>query len=689
MSQKKRLIMDIMNKIKKLIIGMLVIITIVGITSCGDEFLDEELTTSYNTQYFKTDEGIQSLATALYANPRWLYGYEWAYATTQYGCDEFTNGSDLTSEPWNKYDARFGASAITTAMGAANNNCPNVSQLWDQMYYGIGTANLVIKNADYVKAEDVKNKCLGEAYFLRGYNYYRLFAQYGGVVLQLEPVEGVVRNFKRSSDEETLNQVIADLEKAYELLPEAEWRGEGTWTKPLGAHMLAKALLFRCSERCDTWNSKYKTADLEKIITLCDYTISKRPLAANFRELWAWTGVDCAAEKNPEILMSCQHNSDKTTVGRFGNRIYAYFTPQFSNFSGWVKRGAFVGLDFQRCRPTEYNYSTYDNVNDSRLWKSFKTIYNANQTNATKNPGTNAAYNTAVGDVAILFILNKPTDARFDNNAKGKFGKNGVSTFVNPETGKDVPNAFALYENGKYTMDTYNLTKTTTNVFCGLSKAEDGSRSAEKGDSYRDVIMARTGETYLIKAEALVRQAKYNEAISVINVLRNRAAWKAGEDREDYTDGTAAFESNALFADAANKTYYKGFSKKSSYYLSTGIPKTIDASNMSVSSYTSLPAEDEAILTKLGVSGDKDRMINFILNERTRELNGEFVRWEDLSRTKTLVVRAKAFNEVASPFIQEKHLLRAIPQSFIDGLVNEDGSILTDEQKAAWQNPGY
>lgn len=678
-----------MNKIKNILPVILAIITMVSVTSCGDEFLNEELNTSYNTHYFQTEEGIQSLATALYANPRWLFGYEWAYATTQYGCDEFTNGSDLTSEPWNKYDARFGASAITTAMGAANNNCPNVGQLWDQMYYGIGTANLLIKNADYITNQEIKNKCLGEAYFLRGYNYYRLFAQYGGVVLQLEPVEGVVRNFTRSNEEETLNQVIADLEKAYEFLSEAEWRGEGTWTKPLGAHMLAKALLFRCSERCDSWNSDYKTADLAKIITLCDYTISKRPLANNFRELWAWTGVDCNAEKNPEILMSCQHNADKSTVGRFGNRIYAYFTPQFSNFSGWVKRGVFAGLDFQRCRPTEYNYSTYDNVNDSRLWKSFKTVYNANQLNATKNPKTSAAYNTAVGDAAIIFIMNKPNDHRFDNSAHGKFGKNGVSTFVNPETGKDVPNAFALYDGGNYSMDTYNLTRTTSNVFCGLNKAEDGSRSAEKGDSYRDVIMARTGETYLIKAEALVRQGKYSEAIGVLNVLRARASWKAGEDREDYTDGTAAFESNALFTDAVNKTFYKAFSKKSSYYLSTGIEKTTSASDLSISSHTSLPAEDEAILTKLGVSGDKDRMINFILNERTRELNGEFVRWEDLSRTKTLVKRAQTFNEVAAAFINEKHLLRAIPQAFIDGLLNEDGTNLTDEQKAAWQNPGY
>lgn len=677
-----------MNKIQKLLYGTLIVAAVVVVPSCSDSFLDEELTTAYSTQYFETEEGLQALSTALYANIRWHFGYEWAYGITQYGVDEFTNGSDLTNEPWNKYDARLGASEITTAMGAANKNCSHVGQLWDQLYYGISTANLLISNAEKITNENIRNICLGEAYFLRGYNYYRLFAQYGAVVLQTEPVAGVVRNFTRATEEETLNQVIADLEKAYELLPEDEWRGKGTWTKPLGAHMLAKALLFRCSERCDTWNTSYTSADLDRIITMTDYTISKRPLAANFRDLWAWTGVDCQAEMNPEILMSCQHNADGTTKGRYGNRIYSMFNPQFSNWSGWVKRGVFIGLDFQRCRPTEYNYSSYDNVNDSRLWKSFRTVYNANQINKTKKPdGT--SYNVAVGDPAILFILNKKSDTRFASEAHGKLGKNGVSSFVNPATGKDVPNAFALYENGSYTLDTYNLTKTTSNVFCGLSKFEDGSRTGEKNDSYRDVIMARTGETYLIKAEALVRQGKYQNAIAVVNQLRARAQWNAGEDRAAYTDGTAAFENNSLYADDTNKNYYKAFSKTSSYYLSTGIAETTDASDLQIASYGSLPAEDEAILTKLGVSGDKDRMINFILNERTRELNGEFIRWEDLSRTKTLVKRAKAFNEVAAEFVAEKHFLRPIPQGFIDGLMNDDGSNLSDDQKAAWQNTGW
>ena len=126
------------------------------------------------------------------------------------------------------------------------------------------------------------------------------------------------------------------------------------------------------------------------------------------------------------------------------------------------------------------------------------------------------------------------------------------------------------------------------------------------------------------------------------------------------------------------------------YYLSNpDQPVTTEASNLTNWSWEKLPAEDEAILSKLGVTDQKQRAIQFILNERTRELIGEWQRWETLSRTKSLVPRAKAFNTEAAPNIQDRHNYRPIPQSFIDGLKNEDGSDLSDEQKKAWQNPGY
>ena len=706
----------------KIVCGALSMLALMGTTSCGDDFLKEDAGHLYTDALLETQDGALAMAAGLYGNIRWHFGYEWAYGITLYGCDEFTNGADLTAEPWNTYDNRLQPLDCTTALGAANNNCPPVSGLWNQMYYGISTANLVISKAGQVSDEDTRNKALGEAYFLRGYNYYRLFAQYGGVVIQTEPANGdVKKNFTRSTAEETLNQVIADLEQAYQLLPTSKWRGNGTWTKYTAAHFLAKALLFRQSERNASWNGSYdKNADLNRVISLCDEVIKACPLAANYGDLYAnWTGVNCPNEGLDEILMAAEHNADATTQGRFGNRTYNYFSPQFSNFSGgWIKRGAYIGeMDFQRCRPTEYTYSAFDNVNDARMWKTFKTVYGLNnQQNSVADLqakyGLTAEQCPTTGDEGAIFILNKKSDHRFDGEPYGTFGRGGQDhTFINPETGKWVPNAFINFMDGKYVLYNYGVSgnTATSNVFCGINKTADGSRTAEKGDAHRDVIMARTGETYLVKAEAQVRLGKYQDAINTVNVLRARAQWKQGEDRSYYTDGSMAFlkadggmSDNSIAGNNSNckdengktmtmsEAYYASHLHKNTYYLSTGIEETTAPSDLQIKSYTQLPQEDEDILAAIGASGDYDRMLNFIFNERTRELLGEWNRWEELSRAGLLIKRAKAFNpEAAKNITAGKHELRPIPQAFIDALQNEDGSNLTDAQKASWQNPGY
>jgi hypothetical protein len=229
------------------------------------------------------------------------------------------------------------------------------------------------------------------------------------------------------------------------------------------------------------------------------------------------------------------------------------------------------------------------------------------------------------------------------------------------------------------------------NFFAGINKTDDGSRTAEKADAHRDVTMARLAETYLVRAECYVRQGDYSKAMADINVIRRRAQWKAGENRSYYVDGSIAFTNNSLYS--ANETMYKNSNlNMNTYYLSNpGLAVTTAASSLELKSFpNNLPEEDEYILKQIGATSDYDRALNFILNERTRELLGEWQRWETLSRTGTLIKRAKAFNPEAAPNITAgKHELRPIPQSFIDGLLNEDGSNLTDAQKAAWQNPGY
>ena len=717
-----------MKKIYNLILAAaLPLAGVVGFTSCSDSFLDENCRTAQTTQWFTTEEGIQDLADALYGNIRWHFGYEWAYGITLYGCDEFTSAADLTAEPWNNYDSRLQSVDCTTKNGAANNNCPPVSGLWDQMYYGINTANTIIESADKVTDATIRQRCLGEAYFLRGYNFYRLFAQYGGAVLQKTVASGAVRSFDRATEEEMLNQVIEDLEKAYDMLPAVSPRGAGEgWDKYTAAHFLAKALLYRQSERAAAFSANYKKADdLNKAITLCNEVIAAHPLTADYEDLYCtWTGTDCAAESNPEILMACPHSD--SNAGRFGNRTYNYFNPQFSNFSGgFVQRGQYIGgMDFQRCRPNEYAYAVFDNVNDSRMWKTFKTIYGYNnyQTpEAMQGVGCPVGAEPELGQEGILFILNKKDDARFITGADGAttfgtLGRGAVNhTFVNPETGKWVPNVAAVYANGKYDMYNHGVSGATStcNFFCGINKTDDGSRTAEKGDAHRNVTMARTGETYLIKAECQGRLGNYSDAISTVNELRKRAAFKAGEDRAEYHDGSMAF-SKAAGGDADNSTADASLGKcknaagdkltnmeafnlsyipKNTYYLSTGIAETTASTEaaMQISSLSNLPAEDQWVMDQLGVTAGDNLpcFLNFIMNERTRELLGEWNRWEELARTNLLVARAKAFNPEAAANVSDRHNYRPIPQTFIDALLSEDGFNLSDAKKKEWQNEGW
>lgn len=70
--------------------------------------------------------------------------------------------------------------------------------------------------------------------------------------------------------------------------------------------------------------------------------------------------------------------------------------------------------------------------------------------------------------------------------------------------------------------------------------------------------------------------------------------------------------------------------------------------------------------------------LDFILDERTRELYGEYKRWLDLKRTGKLLERVRQHNPEAAANIDEHHLLRPIPT---DQILRTSGGY--------GQNPGY
>ena len=89
-----------MKNMNKILSGVLISSLLLGTTSCGDAFLEENASHTTTDALLETGSGALAMAAGLYGNLRWHFGYEWAYATTLYGCDEFTMGSDETSLGW-------------------------------------------------------------------------------------------------------------------------------------------------------------------------------------------------------------------------------------------------------------------------------------------------------------------------------------------------------------------------------------------------------------------------------------------------------------------------------------------------------------------------------------------------------------------------------------------------------------
>jgi len=164
--------------------------------------------------------------------------------------------------------------------------------------------------------------------------------------------------------------------------------------------------------------------------------------------------------------------------------------------------------------------------------------------------------------------------------------------------------------------------KFTTSFYPSVRKFDDSTRGDLNDYSDRPYILFRFAEVYLIAAEAAIKGgATPQDAADMINVLRTRAALKANQTPAQYTAAVAA--------------------------------QQVTAAQMT---------------------------IDFLLDERSRELFAEDTRWWDLARTKTLVSRVQLYNTEASAGVQPFNMLRPIPQSQID---------LVTEGPPYPQNPGY
>ena len=675
-----------------------------SITSCSESFLDENLTTQHSTDRFKTQEGLDELVTGAYQKLKFKFNYIWGIQCYNMGVDEFTDANNVIPA-WNHY-----SQDLNSSENAAN------QPIWDNYYGLVEPANILIQNIPqyYNQSSPTYNTRLGEAHFLRAYAYFELVKQFGGVPLKLVPSTSAETYFTRNSAEEIYTQVIADFGEAYRLLPN---KGEsiGRINKYAAAHFLAKAHLFRASELYSDWNSNYIASDLDAVIQYGSEVVDAHPLCSDYVELWDYEQPNGANEKVSEVILAAQFSNDESTWGRYGNQMHLYYPAVYQgNDIGGCKRDISGGREFSYVSATEYTMQVFDRVNDSRFWKSFITCYGANETKSAPTwTAEDMPYAPAGvkegdkrfsgGELGMKYIVNDPGDNRYE-----KYPNAPAYTVL--KDGK-MCNTYTYVRYFKGQEHSWNVNEKTGNYYdiiphkrsVALSKFRDGYRvSIASQFGTRDAIIARSADDVLMVAEAYIRkgEANYDKAIEWMNKLRERAGYKAGEDRSKNVDGGQAYKNNPYCSGKGGGHSSEGaiYWEENTYYESNNIEQETTASTKTTMKLNSVSdvynsTVDVPIYNELGCTSNADKMMCFLLNERTRELCGELQRWEDLARTKTLDARWHKFNDGASrglgEFKSEKHYYRPIPQAFLDGITNSNGSALSNEEKKAMQNPGY
>lgn len=675
-----------------------------SITSCSESFLDENLTTQYSTDRFKTQEGLDELVTGAYQKLKFKFNYIWGIQCYNMGVDEFTDANNVIPA-WNHY-----SQDLNSSENAAN------QPIWDNYYGLVEPANILIQNIPqyYNQSSPTYNTRLGEAHFLRAYAYFELVKQFGGVPLKLVPSTSAETYFTRNSAEEIYTQVISDFGEAYRLLPD---KGEsiGRINKYAAAHFLAKAHLFRASELYSDWNSNYIASDLDAVIQYGSEVVDAHPLCNDYVELWDYEQPNGANEKVSEVILAAQFSNDESTWGRYGNQMHLYYPAVYQgNDIGGCKRDISGGREFSYVSATEYTMQVFDRVNDSRFWKSFITCYGANETKSAPTwTAEDMPYAPAGvkegdkrfsgGELGMKYIVNDPGDNRYE-----KYPNAPAYTVL--KDGK-MCNTYTYVRYFKGQEHSWNINEKTGNYYdiiphkrsVALSKFRDGYRvSIASQFGTRDAIITRSADDVLMVAEAYIRkgEANYDKAVEWMNKLRERAGYKTGEDRSKNVDGGQAYKNNPYCSGKGGGHSSEGaiYWEENTYYESNNIEQETTASTKTTMKLNSVAdvynsTVDTPIYNELGCTSNADKMMCFLLNERTRELCGELQRWEDLARTKTLDARWHKFNDGASrglgEFKSEKHYYRPIPQAFLDGITNSNGSALSNEEKKAMQNPGY
>tara|TARA_R110002072_G_scaffold1380_6_gene11638 strand:- start:2228 stop:3844 length:1617 start_codon:yes stop_codon:yes gene_type:complete len=363
------------------------IIILFSIVSCED-ILDEEPFVEISTESFYQNQSDAIAAlNAAYAQLKNGNGYyrqrylSNLFASSDQGVSSFQHGN--------------------FRRGTIDNSDPNLSANWIQIYVAIKDANNVIKRvAETVNIDDeVRNRIIGEAKFLRALHYFNLARSFGEVPLRTEPVQPGEDGLPKSPINEIYDQIIEDLEFATtHCWGFNESRGNltnetGRVTKASAHAMLAKVYLQMASSKRtalagNSGNAIYNkltdshTSYYQKAKEECDFALAESgyQLVSNIED---WINLfEASNGNNSEMLFDIQGSS----IAGQGTAVSNLFSPRNAGLSG----GGFGGTN--RLQPRFINNNI--DKTDLRFQNSIIKEYQDETLTYNITPGSTGYFRT-------------------------------------------------------------------------------------------------------------------------------------------------------------------------------------------------------------------------------------------------------------------------------------------------------
>lgn len=337
---------------------LLAILTLFGsltFTSCED-FLTEEVRGQQNLDtYFTTADECEAYITGCYQD---ITCGGWWNINTVWLLSEM-----CSDDAWMGNTTQSQSDYISLAhyQGNGASNGP-ISNFWQYRYKGILRCNVAIDRISNAELEDkeLQARLVAEARFLRGYFYFELARNFGGVPLITEfkmPEE--IQGITRASLENTYKFIEEDLIAAAEILPKRSEYADadmGRATSGAALGLLGKVYLYQ-----EKWTEARDV--LQKLIPESGYTgedaqTTEYDLLPNFGDVW-----DKDFDNSVESLFEVQYEYHATLA--VGGSL--------STVTGARSCGAALGDGWAWCQPTANLEAAYSEDDERREWTIIKT----------------------------------------------------------------------------------------------------------------------------------------------------------------------------------------------------------------------------------------------------------------------------------------------------------------------------